>query len=75
MPERYARCTSPSVRAKAIQMKRLAQIFGYLCGLAFVVVLVVMIVNMVNNNPFVNYGVIGVVLALLAVGAERFGNS
>ncbi|WP_319451878.1 MULTISPECIES: hypothetical protein [unclassified Mycobacterium] len=56
-------------------MKRLAKVFGYLCGLAFVVLLVVMIVNMVNNNPFVNYGVIGVVLAVLAVGAERFGNS
>lgn len=56
-------------------MKRLAKGFGYLCGLAFVIVLVLMVVNMVNNNPFVNYGVVGVVLALLAVGAERFGNS
>lgn len=63
------------MRVKAVQMKRLAKLFGYLCGLAFVVLLVVMIVNMVNNNPYVNYGAIAVVLAVLAAGAERFGNS
>ena len=56
-------------------MKRLAKVFSYLCGAAFVVVLIVMIVNIVQHNAYVNYGVIGIVLLLLTVGAERFGNS
>jgi lipopolysaccharide export LptBFGC system permease protein LptF len=57
------------------RVKRVARVFGAICGLAFVVLLVVAIVNIVQGNPAVNYGVIAIVLALLTLGAERLGRS
>jgi len=54
-------------------MKRLARIFGAVCGAAFVILLIVMIVNMVQGTPGVSYGAMAIVLALLALGMQRFG--
>jgi hypothetical protein len=54
-------------------MKRLARVFGAICGVGFVVLLAVMIFNMVQGTPGVSYGAMAIVLALLALGMERFG--
>ncbi len=54
-------------------MKRVARIFGVACGVGFVVLLFVMIVNIAQGTPGVSYGAMAIVLALLALGMQRFG--
>lgn len=56
-------------------MKRLARSIGIICGIAFAVLLVITIINIVNNEPGFDYGIAAIVLLVLALGAERLGRS
>ena len=52
-------------------MRRVGRVLGYLCGIAFAILLIFMIVWMIQGTPDIHYGKVAIVLAVLAIASER----
>ncbi len=52
-------------------MRRVGRFLGYLCAIAFAVLLIFLIVWIVQGTRGIDYGKVGLAIALLALAAER----